>query len=66
MEEEKERKLICDRCKLPLETVKTEFKYLGSVFHADLPVCKNCGQVYVPYELAKDRIREVETQLEDK
>jgi RNase P subunit RPR2 len=66
MEEEKARQLICDRCKVPLEPVKTEFKYLGSVFHADLPVCPGCGQVYVPYDLAKNRIREVETQLEDK
>jgi uncharacterized Zn finger protein len=64
--EEKKENLVCDLCGLPLKPVQTEFKYMGSVFHAELPACESCGQVYVPYELAKGRIREVETELEDK
>jgi RNase P subunit RPR2 len=64
--DEKNGGLICARCGTALKPVKTEFRYMGSNFHADLPTCETCGQVYVPYELAKGRIREVETELEDK
>jgi uncharacterized protein with PIN domain len=64
--EKKEDSLVCDLCGTPLKPVQTEFKYMGSVFHAELPTCESCGQVYVPFELAKGRIREVETELEDK
>ena len=60
------KNLICGLCNKPLKLVNTEFKYLGQNFHADLPTCETCGQVYVPYDLAKSRIREVETELEDK
>ena len=60
------RNLICGLCNKPLKMVKTEFKYLECNFHADLPTCESCGQVYVPFDLAQNRIREVETELEDK
>ena len=60
------KNLICGICGTPLKKSKTDFKYLEYSFSADIPVCAGCGQVYVPPSLARGRIREVETQLEDK
>ncbi|MDR1204640.1 MAG: DNA-binding protein [Peptococcaceae bacterium] len=60
------KNLICGLCNKPLKLVKTEFKYMDSNFHHDLLTCESCGQVYIPYELVKTRIRQVETELEDK
>jgi predicted RNA-binding Zn-ribbon protein involved in translation (DUF1610 family) len=63
----KEKKmLICNRCRVELEAKKTYFEYLGHSFHADIPRCPECGEVYIPEDLAKGRIAEVEMQLEDK
>jgi predicted RNA-binding Zn-ribbon protein involved in translation (DUF1610 family) len=63
----KEKKaLICHRCKVELKAKKTYFEYLGHSFHADILRCPECGEVYIPEDLAKGRIAEVEMQLEDK
>jgi ribosomal protein S27AE len=58
--------LICGRCNVPLELIKTQFGYLGHTFHTNVPRCPKCGQVLIPEELAKGRMAEVETSLEDK
>ena len=60
------RKMFCDKCKLELLPRKTDFSYLGHSFYADILACPGCGQVYIPEELAKGRISEVEMQMEDK
>ena len=64
--DEQNNNLICALCGTPLKMTKTAFKYLEYSFSADIPACESCGQVYVPPSLARGRIREVETQLEDK
>lgn len=61
-----QRKLICNRCNVALEPKRTTFDYMGHVFHHDLLRCPKCAQVYVDEELAHGRMREVETELEDK
>lgn len=58
--------IICMRCRVPLKPAKTTFTYLGNTFSADLPRCPKCGLVYVPEDLAKGRMLEVEQNLEDK
>jgi len=58
--------LVCLRCDKELVVKKTNFDYLGHNFFADIPACPACGQVYVPEELAKGKIAEVEKQLEEK
>ncbi len=58
--------LICGRCEVKLVKAHTVFEYMGHVFHHDLPRCPQCGQVYVEESLAHGRMREVETELEDK
>jgi hypothetical protein len=60
------RTLICQKCRLELEPRKTDFTYLGHTFYADMLKCPGCGEVYIPEELAKGRIAEVEMQMEDK
>ena len=60
------RVLICHRCQLELKPHKADFGYLGHSFFADVPRCPGCGLVFIPEELAKGRIQDVEMQLEDK
>ena len=61
-----ERELLCARCNVKLETAKTEFAYMGHTFHTDLPRCPNCGLVFIPEDLAKGKMADVEMELEDK
>jgi hypothetical protein len=49
-----------------LELKKTDFTYLGHSFFTEVPRCPECGQVFISEELVKNRISEVEMQLEDK
>jgi predicted RNA-binding Zn-ribbon protein involved in translation (DUF1610 family) len=60
------RVLICHACQKELKPQKTDFTYLGHTFYADMLKCPDCGQVFIPEELAKGRIAEVEMQMEDK
>jgi len=60
------RILICHKCQQELRPQKTDFTYLGHTFYADMLKCPGCGQVFIPEELAKGRIAEVEMQMEDK
>lgn len=63
---EEKNKLICYKCNKELELKKTDFTYLGHSFFTDIPRCPECGLVFIPEELVKGRISEVEMQLEDK
>lgn len=58
--------MICFKCQRVLEMKKTDFTYLGHSFFTEVPRCPECGIVYVSEELVKDRISQVEMQLEDK
>ena len=57
---------ICGRCDIPLQPAKVEIAYLGNTFPVDLLKCPQCGQVWIPEELALGRMVEVEKTLEDK
>lgn len=61
-----QRDLLCRRCGVPLEMAKTEFSYLSYSFHTELPRCPVCRQVFIPEDLVKGRMSEVEAELEDK
>lgn len=58
--------LICAKCNVKLEKRKTVFQYMKNEFSEDLPRCPICGQVYIDEELVRGRMKEVETELEDK
>ena len=63
---EKKSTLICNKCRVPLEPIKVNFSYLVKQFEHEVDRCPKCGQVYIPEELAKGRMAEVEKILEDK
>lgn len=63
---EEKPKLICDRCKAVMVELEVEFSYLNRSFRHKVPRCPECGQVYIPEELAAGRMSEVEKNLEDK
>ena len=57
---------ICYACQIPLETARVDFSYMGLEFHTELPKCPKCGQVFIDEDMARGRMAEVETELEDK
>lgn len=63
---EKDKEILCSLCSIPLEPTKVKIRYLKSSFPAELPGCPNCGQIYVPEDLALGKMLEVEKTLEDK
>ncbi len=56
----------CDKCKKELEVKKVSFEYMGRTFDHEVPVCPVCGKVFISEELAKGKMAEVETLMEDK
>jgi uncharacterized Zn finger protein len=63
---EQKQKLMCDRCKVEMNLVEAQFSYLGRSFHHKVMRCSECGQVYIPEDLAKGRMSQVEALLEEK
>lgn len=58
--------LICCKCQVPLEMIKTSFNYLRHNFSAEVPKCPKCGQVFISEELVRSKVVPVEQLLEDK
>lgn len=56
----------CRKCGLPLEEKQVVLEYLGSNVSHDLPRCPGCGIVLITAPLAREKMAEVETMLEDK
>lgn len=61
-----EGKLECMKCHVKLVKGKAKFRYLENGFPVELPVCPQCGFVYVPEALAVGKVLSVEKSLEDK
>ena len=61
-----EGKLQCMKCGIPLIKGLAKFRYLENGFPVEMPVCPECGFIYVPEELALGKILSVEKSLEDK
>ena len=61
-----EEKLICDKCKVEMELIEVQFKYLTRTFRYKVPRCPQCGQVYITEELAEGKIAQLEKSLEEK
>lgn len=59
-------KMRCRACNIEMEPAETYFEYLDHGFHTKLLRCPKCGEVYIPEELAKGKMSEVEQNLEDK
>jgi hypothetical protein len=61
-----ESKPICDKCHIALELFRTDFSYMDRGFQTEALRCPSCGQIYLPEELVRGRMAEVEYLLEDK
>lgn len=60
------KNIICHKCKVPLEMAKCKFRYLSLDIASEVPRCPKCGMTYLSEDLVKDRIHQVEANLEDK
>lgn len=60
------QKLICEKCHVEMIPMDARFKYLKRDFQHQVLRCPKCGQVYIDKNLAKGRMKEVESALEDK
>ncbi len=58
--------MMCRRCGVKMEPADTYFEYLDHNFHTELLRCPKCGEVYIPEDLAKGKMAEVEGNMEDK
>lgn len=58
--------IICEKCGIKLTLGKVTLSYLGSSFPVELYKCAQCGLVFIPEELAKGKMDQVERALEDK
>ncbi len=58
--------IICNKCKIPLTLGQVTLSYLGSDFPVELYKCSQCGLVFIPEELARGKMDQVEKALEDK
>ncbi|HPR24370.1 MAG TPA: hypothetical protein PLM92_04200 [Bacillota bacterium] len=58
--------IVCTKCNVSMEPIDVTFKYLKRSFRHKVLRCSKCGQVYVPEDLAKGRMAEVEAALEEK
>ncbi len=66
MENSQQKNIICDKCGIHLTLGKVTLSYLGSNFPVELYQCSKCGLVYIPEELARGKMEQVEKALEDK
>jgi hypothetical protein len=61
-----QQKIICVKCDIPLTLGKVTLSYMGSNFPVELYKCSQCGLVFIPEELARGKMQQVEAALEDK
>lgn len=61
-----QKKILCDKCGVYLTPGKVTLAYLGTSFPVDLPKCPQCGLVYIPEELARGKMQQVESAMGDK
>ena len=61
-----EDKMVCEKCQIEMVSMEADFSYLKRSFRHPVLRCPSCGQVYIAEDLAKGRMSEVETLLEDK
>ncbi|MEG6523755.1 DVU_1557 family redox protein [Desulfotomaculum sp. 1211_IL3151] len=60
------QQIQCLKCNVEMKLGPVEATYLNSKFPVQLLKCPKCGLVYIPEELARGKMLEVEKALEDK
>lgn len=66
IDKQAQEQIICNKCDIPLALGKVTLSYLGSDFPVELYKCSQCGLVFIPEELARGKMDQVEKALEDK
>jgi len=66
IDKEIQEAIICNKCSIPLTLGKVTLSYMESDFPVELYKCSQCGLVFIPEELAKGKMDQVEKALEDK
>ena len=61
-----ENEIVCKKCDCKLVEAKAKFLYLNREMHSDVLKCPECGQVYLSEKIVEDRIKQIESALEDK
>ncbi len=61
-----ERKWKCAKCGAELVPTRIVFQYMGRSFGYEVPACPNCGDAFISEDLAKGKMAEVESLMEDK
>ncbi|MBP2645482.1 MAG: hypothetical protein H6Q75_922 [Firmicutes bacterium] len=61
-----QQKIVCVKCGIYLTPGKVTLSYMGSTFPVELYKCAQCGLVYIPEDLARGKMQQVEESLEDK
>ena len=61
-----EEKLICGKCRVPLEMKKVTLDYLGHPINHEFPCCPVCGEVYISEDIVRGKMHDVEMMLEEK
>jgi hypothetical protein len=56
----------CGPCDADMVMKAVDLTYLNSRFIVELPVCPECGYVFIPESLATGKMHQVEQLLEDK
>jgi len=56
----------CAKCNRPLEPDAVSVSYLANAYPVEILRCKQCGQVFIPEDLALGKMAQVEQTLEDK
>lgn len=59
-------KVKCNKCNVEMVPMEATFSYLDREFRHPVLRCPACGQVYIPEDLAKGRMADVEKALEEK
>ena len=63
---ESNRTRICNKCKCGLKEMDAQFSYLDKKFRHKVLRCPQCGQVFIPEDLDRGKMAQLERSLEEK
>ena len=58
--------MLCLKCNEEMVEKETDFKYMNHTMTDKILTCPVCGQVYIPEDYVRGKMRKVERTLEDK
>lgn len=56
----------CAKCGKEMTAAVVRLNYLGHTVEHKFPKCPVCGQIYISEEIVREKMHEVEINLEDK